>query len=157
ITGSELPDAPAPAVQGGLIEPLPEATASEILGLLEYLVNNGGQQDLFRIAADTDRELGRVITVVKAAEMLNFVDAPKSIGLTAPDGRRVIQAEVEQRKVIWREQLLKLRLFRELNNLLGRNPQHELDKEFVLELFVTELPQENYERLFDTFVLWARV
>src|SRR5579871_1411637 len=67
ITRTEMPDVPAPAAQRALamIEPLPEATSSEIVGLLEYLDAREGKEDVFRIASDTNREFGRLITVVK--------------------------------------------------------------------------------------------
>jgi NitT/TauT family transport system ATP-binding protein len=158
ITGNELPDVPATAAvpAGGLIEPLPEASASEVVGLLEYLDARGGRQDLFRIAADTNREFGRVINVVKAAEMLNFVDTPKSLVALQPEGKRFLQASPEQRKPIWREQLLKLHLYRQVYEVLQRQPKQEVDRDFVLETIIMRMPQENYEKVFNTFIRWAR-
>ncbi|MCE9545210.1 MAG: AAA-associated domain-containing protein [Planctomycetia bacterium] len=158
ITGSELPDVPALVAgrQAETIEPLPEATSSEIVGLLEYLDARGGQQDIFRIASETNREFGRLISVAKAAEMLNFVDTPKRMVVLEADGKRFVQADAEQRKVIWREQLLKLRLFREIYDTLQRQPEHEVDREFVLETIIMHMPQENHDQVFNTFIRWAR-
>src|SRR5262249_20535559 len=47
IPGAEMPDAPpaAAAPADGVIEPLPDASDSEIVGLLEYLDARGGRQD----------------------------------------------------------------------------------------------------------------
>src|SRR6202171_4187851 len=68
ITGSELPDAPPSAsARVPRIEPLPLATTSEIVGLLEYLDAHGGQDDIFDVAAATDREFGQMIAITKAA------------------------------------------------------------------------------------------
>jgi NitT/TauT family transport system ATP-binding protein len=154
ITGTELPDVPAVAVHRA--EPLPEASTSEITGLLEYLDAHDGRQDIFRIASDTNREFGRMINVVKAAEILDFVDTPKSLAVLEPDGKRFVQAPREQQKAIWREQLLKLHLFREVYEVLQLRPKHEIDRDFVLETIIVHLPYENYERLFNTFIRWAR-
>jgi NitT/TauT family transport system ATP-binding protein len=158
ITRTELPDVPAaPAEQRPTtIEPLPEATTSEIVGLLEYLDARGGKEDVFRIAADTNRPFDRAISVVKAAELLDFVDTPKRMVVFEPGGRRFVKAGPEERKVIWREHLLKLRLFRDLYQLLQRQPRHEIERDFVLETLVMNMPQENYERTFQTFIRWAR-
>jgi NitT/TauT family transport system ATP-binding protein len=158
ITGSELPDVPvaAAARTPSLIEPLPYVSPGEIVGLLEYLDARGGQDDVFRIAATTHREFGQVITVVKAAEMLNLVDTPKSLVVLEPDGRRFVQLSPERRKVAWRVQLLKLALFREVHDALRRQRKRTVDREFVLETIVLHLPQENYERVFETFIQWAR-
>ncbi len=158
ITRTEMPDVPAPAAQRALamIEPLPEATSSEIVGLLEYLDAREGKEDVFRIASDTNREFGRLITVVKAAEMLDFVDTPKRMVVLEPDGLRFVRATAEERKKIWREQLLKIRLFREVYEAIQRAPNHEIDRELLLETIILNMPQENYEKVFNTFIRWAR-
>jgi NitT/TauT family transport system ATP-binding protein len=158
ITRTELPDVPAPPAgqPAATIEPLPDATTSEIVGLLEYLDARGGKEDVFRIAADTNRPFDRAISVVKAAELLDFVDTPKRMVVFEPEGRRFVKAGPEERKAIWREHLLKLRLFRDLYDLLQRQPRHEIEREFVLETLVMTMPQENYERTFQTFIRWAR-
>src|SRR2546423_5617583 len=75
ITGAEMPDVPAAAAPSrSRIEPLPQATTSEIVGLLEYLDAHGGVDDIFDLAAETDHEFGHMMAIVKAAERLNFVD-----------------------------------------------------------------------------------
>jgi len=158
ITGSELPDvAPAAADrEAGFIEPLPNVSPGEIVGLLEHLDTRGGKGDVFRIASQTNNEFGQVITLVKAAEMLNFVDTPKSAVLLEPEGRRFVKASPEQRKRIWREQLLKLSLFREVADVLRKQRGRPIDKDFVLETIVMRMPQEDYEKVFLTFIAWAR-
>jgi NitT/TauT family transport system ATP-binding protein len=158
ITKTELPDVPAPPIQAGLvaIEPLPEATSSEIVGLLEYLDARGGRQDIFRIAADTNRQFDDMIRVVRAAELLDFVDTPKRMVVFEPEGQRFVRANAEERKAIWREHLLKLRLFHDIYEVLRREPSHEIDRDFVLETIVMHMPQENYDKMFTTFVRWAR-
>jgi NitT/TauT family transport system ATP-binding protein len=157
ITGSELPDLPPTAAAGtGLLEPLPEAASSEIEGLLEYLDNRGGKEDVFRIASDTHREFGRLLNIVEAAELLDFVDTPKRMVILDTAGKRYVKALPEERKAIWREQLLKLRLFRDVYNALQRLPDHVVDQDFVLETIVINMPHENYEAVFQTFLRWAR-
>jgi NitT/TauT family transport system ATP-binding protein len=160
ITKTELPDVPAVAVAPGaqpvIYEPLPEVASSEIVGLLEYLDHRGGKEDVFRIAADTNREYGHVINVVKAAEQLNFVDTPRRMVVLEPDGARFVKAGPEDRKVIWREELLKLRLFRELRDVLERQPRHEIERDFLFETILLNMPQENYEKTANTFIRWAR-
>jgi len=158
ITGSELPDvAPAAASDdAGFGQPLPHVSPGEIVGLLEYLDARGGKSDVFRIAAQTNHEFGQLITIVKAAEMLNFVDTPKSAVLLQPEGRRFVQAAPDERKAIWRAQLLRLSLFSEIAAVLRKQRKHVIDRDFVLETIVLRMPQENYEKVFETFVGWAR-
>ncbi|WP_224371803.1 ABC transporter ATP-binding protein [Hyalangium versicolor] len=157
ITGSEMPDAPAPAPgAGALIEPLPAARASEIVGLLEYLDSHGGREEVFRIVSDTHREFGVVIAVVNAAELLNFVDTPRRTVVLLPLGERFIRASPTEQKALWREQLLRLALFKQVAEALSRNEDHRLDADFILETIAMRMPYENYEGVFETFVSWAR-
>jgi NitT/TauT family transport system ATP-binding protein len=154
ITGHELPDLPVAATS--LYEPLPDAAASEIIGLLEYLDAHGGKDDIFHIAGDTHREFGRVLNIVEAAELLELVDTPRRLVVLDTAGKTLVKAMPEQQRDIWREQILKLRLFRDIYEILQREPAHRIDRDLVLETIVLHMPQENYETIFQTFTRWAR-
>jgi NitT/TauT family transport system ATP-binding protein len=158
ITGSELPDhvATGKAAVFPCVEALPEAGPSEIVGLLEYLDARGGKEELFRIAGDTHREFGRIINIVEGAELLNFVDTPKRMVVLDRAGHEFLRGNAEKRQAIWREQLLKMQLYRRVYEALQHEPSQRLDDDFVLETIVLNLPGEHYDRIFDTFVSWAR-
>ncbi|MGZ4808180.1 MAG: ABC transporter ATP-binding protein [Thermoanaerobaculia bacterium] len=155
ITGSELPDLPV-ASKPATIQPLPSATTSEIVGLLEYLDANRGRDEIFGIASATDHEFGTIIAIVKAAEMLGFVDTPRDAVILTSDGRRLVRADADARKAIWREQLLKLRLFQDVWGLLTQHHDHAVGADIVREMIIISMPRENYEAMFDTMVRWAR-
>jgi cobalt-zinc-cadmium resistance protein CzcA len=138
------------------VEPLPDVSTAEIVTLLEYLHARGGQMEIFRIADDTNREFAAVIGIVKAAEMLGFIDTPQQMVVLTPIGNRFVAAPAEERKRMWREQLLTLRLFREVHEVILRQPDRAIDRDFVLETIVTRMPYENYQKVFNTFVRWAR-
>jgi NitT/TauT family transport system ATP-binding protein len=155
ITGMEMPDAPAPAPLVGL-EPLPHAGSSEIVGLLEYLDARGGQEDVFRIASDTNREFGKLITVVNAAELLDLVDTPRRTVVLSPEGTRFVRASPAEAKALWRARILELHLFKHVEDALLRQERHAVDRDFVLELIAVHMPNEDYDAVFETFVSWAR-
>lgn len=155
ITGYEMPDVPC-AEEIDFCEPLPEVGAGQIVGLVEYLDARGGREDIFRIATDTGQEFGQIIMVVKAAEMLELVDTPRRSVLLSAEGQRFAQASTPQRKQMWKEQLLKLRLFRDIYQSLEHQPKKELEKDFVLEKIVLALPTEKWDTTFETLVRWAR-
>ncbi|MFN7955017.1 MAG: nitrate/sulfonate/bicarbonate ABC transporter ATP-binding protein [bacterium] len=158
ITGHELPDAPSPAAAGAptVIEPIPEATPSEIIGLLEYLDARGGREDVFRIASDTAREFGHVIAIVQAAELLDLVDTPRRAVILEPAAREFLAATPEVRKALWAKRIASLGLFAAVRALVEGSKGQAVDREQVLELIVLQMPQEDYERIFDRLVRWCR-
>jgi NitT/TauT family transport system ATP-binding protein len=164
ITGHELPDLPevAPAAAAAsaaappATEALPPSTATEMVGLVEWLDARGGSQDLFRIAAESGQEFGPVLSAVKAAELLDLVDTPKRLVVLTAFGRQFAAAGADERKALWRSKLLELRLFAEVRVALHAEPTHRLARDFVLELIALRLPSEDFEKVFATWIGWAR-
>ena len=158
ITGHEIPDAPEPILKPNeqpAAEPLPDTLPSIMVGLLEYLDAREGKEEIFRIATETEREFGEVIKIVKALELLDFVDTPKRMVVLTPDGQRFVKATSQERQNIWKEQLLKLRLFKQVNEMLAKHPRARLGADLVQEIIIFNLPSENYEKTFEIFVHWA--
>ena len=157
ITGRELPDLTVVS-QSALptVEPLPETTSSEIVGLLEYLDARGGCEELFRIAADTNRRIWRHH---QHGACRGDVGVDRHAEADGGDRHRWAGSSLGRsptRKGIWREQLLKLRLFREIYDCIQRQPEHAVNQDFVEETIILRLPQENHEKTFQTFIRWAR-
>lgn len=97
-----------------------------------------------------------MLNVVKATEMLEFIDTPKRWAVLEPLGRQFLQASPDDRKSLWRGQLLKLHLFQQVRDVLLRQPEQVVERDFVLETIIVRMPQENYETVFNTFIRWAR-
>jgi NitT/TauT family transport system ATP-binding protein len=156
ITGMEMPDVPAGPAPSLVLEGIPPAGPGEILGLLEYLDARGGREDVFRIASDTDREFGKLIAVVNAAELLELVDTPRRMVVLSTEGAKLVKASPEDRTKLWRDHIRQLRLFRLVEDAVARQEDHLVDRDFVLELLALHLPNEDYEGMFETFVKWSR-
>src|SRR5438477_1753196 len=158
ITGAELPDVPVEARrrESTTIQALPPSTTSEIVGLLEYLEAHGGKDEIFEISANLHLEFGRVIAVTKGAEILGFVDTPKEDVVLMPLGWQFVRAGAAERKVIWRAQLLNIKIFRDLYARLQQHPDEPIPADELKEMIILALPHENYEVMFDTVVRWAR-
>lgn len=158
ITGRIMPEVPPPSPTEtvSIVEPIPNVTPNEIEGLLEYLSVYNGQKDIFEIAAHMHHEFGQIIAVVKAAEMLDFVDTPKRLVVLEPEGRRFVEATSRDRVSIWCKQLITLRLFREIQTMLQEHPRHEISAQQILDAIARYMPQENHDTIFHTFISWAR-
>ena len=154
IVGSEMPDTAAPTT--AQVEPLPSAVASDVVHLVEYLEARGGRDDVFRIASETRREYGELIAAVNAAELLELVDTPHHTVVLETLGRRFARAAETERKEIWRNQLRRLALFKQVEEAILRAPSHRVDADFVRETIVMTLPHEHFDRTFAVFISWAR-
>jgi len=152
-----LPEAVASPerAEGLFMEPLPEVSPADVVALLEDVHARTGADEIFRIADRMNLEFGRVVMVVKAAELLGLVETPgQSVALTAAGGR-FVDGNAAQRIRRWRDQLLKLGLFRIIYETAQQHAG-SIDRDFVLETIVTRMPHENYAQVFNTFVRWAR-
>lgn len=159
ITSAELPDVevsgPSPMNLPTPIEPIPHVGSSDVLGLLEFLETQGGSCDIYLVASQTQVPFESVLSMAKAAELLNLVDTPKRAVKFTPLGLRFMAADIDERKDVWREQLLTVRLFRVVLELLQLR-EGELSKEELLHELATRLPMENAEQTFQTLVAWGR-
>jgi NitT/TauT family transport system ATP-binding protein len=159
ITASDLPDIPE-AIETqqkeNFFEALPDASPGEIVGLLEFLDSHGGYDDIFHIAVELNREFGDIIKITKAAELLDFVDTPKRSIVFTTIGRRFIESDIEQRKQIWKKEILDLRLVRHIFDMVKNSDKEFLYKEDIINEISNRLPQEDPEKIFKTFVSWTR-
>ena len=159
ITSTELPDIQVttvePSLEPDVVEPLPNAQSTDILGLMEYLETQGGSSELFQVVAATHVPFEKVLSSVKAAEMMDLVDTPKRMVLLTPLGTRFIRAGMEERKEIWKERLLDLKLFRVIRDMLEFH-EGKLPREEVLAEIHSRLPMENPDLTFETLVAWGR-
>ena len=97
----------------------------------------------------------RLIAQGGDAEMMDFVDTPKRQVILSPLGKRFINASMDERKDIWRAQLLELKLFRVVRDMITMH-EGELTREDLILEIQQRLPMENPEQTFDTLVTWGR-
>jgi NitT/TauT family transport system ATP-binding protein len=155
LTQTYLPDAP-PALPAGVttLEPLPTATPSEILGLVETLAGYGGQMDLFELAARARQEFGHVAQIVLAAEMLDFVDTPRRLVVLTPLGQDLVKADAPEQQRLFRQQLQTVRLVKTVLDMLQR--AGPVDRDDLLDHFALHLPNQDPTRLLNTLLEWGR-
>ena len=163
ITMQALPDHPPepPAVAGKPVsrartrlESIPTVPVGRILGLLSILQDHPELDNIYDIANEIGKDYGETISLVKAAEILEFVDTPKDEVAFTEIGKRFIAADSDTRKQIFAEQVQKLRLFHIILGYL--EVQEEIDSETVMKDISTALPYENAEKVLQTMIAWGR-
>jgi hypothetical protein len=110
---------------------------------------------LLQVARDTQQSFVEVLATVKGAEMLGLVDTPQRLVRLTPLGQKFVRAGMEERKSLWRAELLKLGLVRALRQMAEVHGG-ELSREQAVAEIQQRLPREDASRTFDTLVNWAR-
>jgi NitT/TauT family transport system ATP-binding protein len=138
------------------INPIPYCQLTWVFGLLETLEDRGGRDDGYKIARDLHFKFSDLLKVMKAAEILGFVSTPDGDVVLEPLGKQFLESNINQRKLIIREQLKQHGLFAYLMRLLRGQEDRSLSKQVVLEHLAMLLPNEPPEKLFSTIVNWGR-
>jgi len=138
------------------ILPIPDTNLPQVFGLLEVLDDRNGREDGYRLARDLNYDLSELLKVMKAGEILGLVDTPGGDIVLQPLGKKFLESDINQRKLILRERLREHGLFNYLIRLLTGQEDKSVDKELVLEHLAMLLPDEDAERLFNTIVSWGR-
>lgn len=138
------------------IIPIPDCQLTWVFGLLELLEDRGGREDGYKIARDLQFKFGDLLKVMKAAEILGLVSTPAGDVVLDTLGKQFLDSDVNQRKLLIREQLKKHPLFSYLVRLLRGQEDRSLAKEVVLEHLAMLLPSEPPMRMFQTIVNWGR-
>jgi NitT/TauT family transport system ATP-binding protein len=112
--------------------------------------------DVFNLDQLTEYDFGQTLAVVKAGEMLDFLDTPRSLVMLTDLGRQFLDADVNGRKTLFRRQLEKMPTFQFLRKLLEESHGQELSKEIVAEELCVRLCTEDIPKLIDVVINWGR-
>ena len=138
------------------IEPIPAVSSGTVIGLLEYLDDHNGREDIYKLAREIHYEFGQLLAVIKMAEMLGLVETPGGDAVILDLGKKLVNSKITQRKRIIREQLRRLKIFQVILQLLEQAEEKRLDQEVVIERLSGHLPHEDTQKLFETLVNWGR-
>src|SRR5262249_55649939 len=132
------------------VETLPQVALPDVIGLVEFVGTRGGQGDCFAISKELGKDFGQVLFLVKAAELLDFVDTPKNLVVMTDFGKRFIQGDVNVRKRVVHEAMRQLRLAQLLEQKLRDAENFRLSFDAVVEHMHEWLPNENASAVLDT-------
>ena len=149
-----IPEPEAPGLPAPL--PLPSINPGRIFGLMEIVRDHGGSTDVFELDQMTEGDFGETLAIVKAGEMLDFLDTPKNMVVLTELGNRFLDSDINARKVMFREQLRTIGTFRFLIQILTEAKDQRLPGDVVKEELVIRLPTQDVEKLFETILLWGR-
>lgn len=138
------------------IVPLPSVGIGTVIGLMEILDDIGGQGDVFRLARDLQMELDDILPVIDAGKLMGFVRVANGDLMLTQVGKTLLRSDINQRKDLLWDQLLKIKVFQELVADLKSRKRPQATRDHFIELFDQQMSDEDSEKLFKTVVDWGR-
>ncbi len=149
---TELPTPRKPTFQV-----LPHATAGGMAGLLEFLNERGGEEDLYHLAEELLMEVDDLFPIVDAAVLLGFADSKRGDVHITPAGKDFAEADIAARKRLFRAAVLShVTLIQQIRNALERKSDRKLPLEFFRDILDEHLSSDDVQRQVDTALNWGR-
>lgn len=146
-----------PALRKPSFQVLPHATAGGMAGLLEFLNDRGGQEDLYHLAEELLMEVDDLFPIVDAGVMLGFAHSRQGDVQITPVGKEFAEADIVPRKKLFREAVLNhVTLIQQIRNALERKSDRTLPLEFFRDVLDEHFPQEEAKRQLETALNWGR-
>jgi NitT/TauT family transport system ATP-binding protein len=136
---------------------LPHATAGGMAGLLEFLNDRGGKEDLYHLAEELLMEVDDLFPIVDEAVMLGFANSTQGDVQITPAGKEFAEADITTRKKLFRQAVLSyVTLIQQIRNALERKSDRAVPLEFFRDVLDEHLSQEEVQRQLDTALNWGR-
>lgn len=139
------------------VEPLPKATIEEIIGLLEFLNDfKNRREDLYELAKMLNLDIDEFSPIVDAAERLGFVEIEDGDILLTEIGKKFVDADINERKLIFKDRLKRIKIFKDILKVLHDEKDFMIDREEITKILKEDLSPEDAETLLNIVIDWGR-
>lgn len=137
---------------------LPDASVSEIVGLIESLgTEHNGKADLPKIAEDTHLDVDDLFPLTESLEILKFAHVSDGDITLTDIGKKFAAADILDRKEIFGQQLKEnVSLAKHIYETLAGKWNHKASKERFLTQLEDHFTEKEAERVFTTLINWGR-
>ena len=160
MTQPELECSPVtelPTLRKASFQVLPHATAGGMAGLLEFLNDRGGEEDMYHLAEELLMEVDDLFPIVDGAVMLRFADSTRGDVKITPSGKEFAEADIATRKQLFRTAILShVTLIQQIRNALERKSDRKVPLEFFRDVLDEHLSHDDVQRQIETALNWGR-
>jgi NitT/TauT family transport system ATP-binding protein len=136
---------------------LPHATAGGMAGLLEFLNDRGGEEDLYHLAEELLMDVDDLFPIVDEAVLLGFAESTRGDARITPAGEVFAEADIATRKKLFREAVLgHVTLMQQIRSALERKSDRAVPLEFFRDILDEHFSQDEVQRQLDTVLNWGR-
>jgi NitT/TauT family transport system ATP-binding protein len=137
--------------------PLPHARAGGISGLLELVVDRGGQEEIPQLAERLHLDVDDLFPIIDAAVILGFANVDQGELLVTHVGREFAETDILHAKELFRQQTLAhVPLVATIYQTLQQKDNHEIRADFFLDILDEYYSANETMRQFETAVDWGR-
>jgi NitT/TauT family transport system ATP-binding protein len=138
-------------------EMLPHARPGGVSGMLELVVDRGGQEDIYHVADDLHLEVDDLLPILEASVLLGFAKAHEGDVEITEQGRAFVEADIPLRKALFREAVLaKVPLLKQMHMALAKKSDHTMPLEFFHDLLDEHFSQNEANQQIETALNWGR-
>jgi len=136
---------------------LPHAKPGGMAGLLEFLNDRGGEEDLYHLADELLMEVDDLFPIVEEAVLLGFAKSHEGDVEITPAGKAFAEADIATRKRLFREAALAhVVLLQQIHCALEKKSDGALPLEFFRDILDEHLTEAEVEKQIQTVLGWGR-
>jgi NitT/TauT family transport system ATP-binding protein len=136
---------------------LPHTRPGSVAGLLELLVDRGGEEDLYHVAEQLLLQVDDLLPIVEGATLLGFASAREGDVKITPEGRAFAEADIATRKSLFREAVLaRVPLLQRMKSALESKSDHVMPLEFFHDVLDEHFTETDVEKQLETALNWGR-
>ncbi len=136
---------------------LPHARPGGMAGLLEFLNERGGTEDMYHLAEDLLMEVDDLFPIVEEAVLLGFAKSSEGDVEITPEGKIFAEADIGARKKLFRDAVLaNVPLMQQIHTTLLRKADHSVPLEFFRDILDEHMSQDEVQTQIETLLNWGR-
>jgi NitT/TauT family transport system ATP-binding protein len=151
---------PTPAAAGATKahwQILPHTRPGSIAGLLELLLDHGGEEDLYHVAEQLLLEVDDLLPILDGATLLRFASAREGDVKITPEGKAFAEADIPTRQSLFRTALLaRVDLIQKMKSALDSKSDHVMPLEFFHDILDEHFTESEVEKQLETALNWGR-
>jgi NitT/TauT family transport system ATP-binding protein len=136
---------------------LPHTRPGSIAGLLELLIDHGGEEDLYHVAEQLLLEVDDLLPILDGATLLRFASAREGDVKITPEGKAFAEADIPARQSLFRTALLaRVDLIQKMKSALDSKSDHVMPLEFFHDILDEHFTESEVEKQLETALNWGR-
>ena len=151
------PPMPGEAAAKPAWQMLPHTRPGSIAGLLELLVDHGGEEDLYHVAEQLLLEVDDLLPIRGRRHAAGFATAREGDVKITPEGKAFAEADISTRKSLFREAALaRVTLLQKMKSALESRSDHAMPLEFFHDILDEHFTEAEVEKQLETALNWGR-